>query len=148
MGGVARKAVITNARAKGLALLFWQLVKYFLRFKGVYHLFYCMFKYVLKKGIVLVYFRLKPKKRANIAPLLLRGNVHLAKTRLVNHGPKHIGRRTCIADLVKEETSSATAATQPGELLSSFRKELADTFESFRSFLDKCPVAQPNSRGS
>ncbi|XP_073464402.1 bifunctional coenzyme A synthase isoform X3 [Aquarana catesbeiana] len=49
--------------------------------------------------------------------------------------------RSCIADLVKEETTPATPATQQGELLSSFRKELANTFETFRSYLDKRPAA-------
>lgn len=50
--------------------------------------------------------------------------------------------KTCIAYLVREETSTKEPSVQPSEMLTSFRKELEDTFQSFRSYLDKRPVAQ------
>ena len=56
--------------------------------------------------------------------------------------------RTCIAEVVKEEASTSAPSGQPKESLSSFRKELENTFSSFRSFLEKRPVSQSAPRAS
>lgn len=58
--------------------------------------------------------------------------------------------KECITDLVKEETTPSAPVVQQ-DLLSSFRKDLADTFESFKSYLDKRPAtgsSVPRSQSS
>lgn len=47
---------------------------------------------------------------------------------------------------MKQESLSSASSSQCSELLSSFQKELADTFQSLHSYLDKHSVAQPSSK--
>lgn len=90
------------------------------------------------------------EKTKHVSPIVKR-KCPSCKGLLRDSWPKVLCK-SCITDIVKEETAPASPAAQQSELLSSFRKELADTFESFRSYLDRRPTAHssvvPHSQSS